>query len=75
VCKPQTGWNTYFYLNTVFFVCSDSGPVNFAFYPLSLPGPLLSLLLCHELLRQIYLAGALYGVFGGRGGQVALMTN
>jgi len=36
-------------------------------YPLSLPGPFLSLLLCHELPRQIYLAGAVCGVCeGGR---------
>lgn len=36
-------------------------------YPLSLAGPLLSLLLCHELPRQIYLAGALCGVWGEGG--------
>jgi hypothetical protein len=41
VCKPPTGCNTY--LKTVLLVCSDIGPVNFAFtticIPCLFPGP------------------------------------
>jgi len=68
VCKPQTGWNTYFYLNTVLFICSDIGPVNFGFTTVCIP------CLCPRVAAANLSGwGCMWCLVGG--GQVALMTD